>query len=209
MTILTPASKIRSFNPFGNQNPLPISTNESGSDFPESSDPLPSFVVPWDVENPIQTDVDEPAVPTVPDPVEPFVPSQQHQLVAFPEPAPAVKTRSGRRICRPLLFEAAHANCAFLHNFSPDKPDESFALRQKEKCSAEPHHFAFAAESGIYMAVSSDPDTMTLIEALKQPDCHELIKEKEKELRDHIDIKHWKVVPFKSIPVGKHAITMV
>ena len=31
----------------------------------------------------------------------------------------------------------------------------------------------------------------------------------EKELRDHINRKHWKVVPLKSISVGKHVIPMV
>ena len=59
------------------------------------------------------------------------------------------------------------------------------------------------------MAVSSNPDTMTLSEDLKQPDCHEFIKVLEKELRDHVDCKHWKVVPLKSIPVGKHSITIL
>ena len=59
------------------------------------------------------------------------------------------------------------------------------------------------------MAVSSHPDMMTLREALQQRDRHEFIKAMEKELRDHINRKHWKVVPLKSIPVVKHAIPMV
>ena len=50
---------------------------------------------------------------------------------------------------------------------------------------------------------------MTLSEALQPPDRHEFIKAMEKELRDHINRKHWKLVPLKSIPVGKHAIPMV
>ena len=40
------------------------------------------------------------------------------------------------------------------------------------------------------MAVSSDPGTMTLSEALQHPDCHELIKAMEKEFFDHVDCKH-------------------
>ena len=59
------------------------------------------------------------------------------------------------------------------------------------------------------MAVSSGPDMMKLSEALQHPDCHEFIKATKKELCDHIDRKHWKVVPLKSIPVGKHAVPMV
>ena len=59
------------------------------------------------------------------------------------------------------------------------------------------------------MAVSSDPDTMTLSEALQQPNRHKFIKAMEKELCYHINCKHWKVVQLKSIPIGKHAIPMV
>ena len=95
---------------------------------PEYSYPLPRSVVPWDVEFPIQTDVDKPAVRTVPDKVEPIVPDQQHQPISLPVPNPAVTNRSGRRVRRPLFFEATHANCAFLRTLSPDKSDESVAL---------------------------------------------------------------------------------
>ena len=145
---------------------LPTYIYDSKSDFPESSDPLPRFFVPWDVDFPIQTYVDKPAVPTVPDPVEHVVPAQQHQIVDLTEPATAVTTQSGRRIHQPLLFEAAHANSELHHTFSPDKSDESFDLLQKDKCSSKPHLFAFAAESTISMAVSYDLNTMTLSEAL-------------------------------------------
>ena len=57
---------------------LPSSISESESDFPESSDPLPCFVVPGNVEFTIQTDVDKLALPTVPNLVEPVVTAQQH-----------------------------------------------------------------------------------------------------------------------------------
>ena len=106
-------------------------------------------------------------------------------------------TGYGRRVRSPLFFEAAHKNCAFLHTFSPGKSDESVALLQKKMCSAKPQYFAFAFKCASYMDVSSDPNTMTLIEALQQPACHEFIKVMEKELRDHIYCKHWKVVPLK------------
>ena len=122
--------------------------------------------MPWDVEFPIQIDVDKPAVPTVPDPVEPVVPTQQHQPVALSELAPAVTTWSGQCVRCPIFFEAAHKNSSFLHTFSPDKSDESVALFQNNKFSADPHPFSFATESAIYMAVSPDPDTMMLSKAL-------------------------------------------
>ena len=129
-------------------------------------------------------------MPTVPDPVETVVLAQQNQLVALTETDPDVTTRSGRRVCHPLFFEAGHANCAFFHTFSSDKSNESVYLLQSNKCSDKPHPFAFAVDSDISVAVSSDPNTMILTEALQQPDYHEFINAMEKELRDHIDCKH-------------------
>ena len=163
----------------------------------------------WGVEFTIQKYVDKPAVPTVPYQVEPVVPDQQHQPISLPYPDPDVTTRSGCRVRRSFFFEDAHANSSFLHTFSPDKSDESVALLQNDNFFAKPHPFAFAVESAIYIDVSSYPNTMTLSEALQQPDCHEFIKAMKTELRDHIDHKHWKVVPLKSIPVVKHVILMV
>ena len=53
------------------------------------------------------------------------------------------------------------------------------------------------------MAASSDPDTMTLEEALAAPDRNKFVLDMAKELKDHVDQKHWKVVPLKSIPSHK------
>src|SRR5210317_2316438 len=50
---------------------------------------------------------------------------------------------------------------------------------------------------------NTDPDTMTLDKAMKQPDGEEFVKAMEKELMDHIERKHWKVVPMRSIPKQK------
>ena len=109
-------------------NVLPTSIFERESGLPETSEPFPHLLVPWDAEFTIQTDVDEPAVPTVPDPVEPVVHYQQHQPIPFPEPAPDDTTQSGCRVHRLLFFKADHANCVFLHTLSTDKSDESVAL---------------------------------------------------------------------------------
>jgi hypothetical protein len=57
--------------------------------------------------------------------------------------------------------------------------------------------------------VGSDPDTMILDEALKEPDWDQFIKAMRKELMDHVGRKHWKVVPRKSVPKHKHPIPMV
>jgi hypothetical protein len=57
--------------------------------------------------------------------------------------------------------------------------------------------------------IGSDPDTMHLDEAINQPDREEFIKSMNKELQDHIDRGHWKVIPSKSVPSGKMPIPMV
>ena len=69
--------------------------------------------------------------------------------------------------------------------------------------------FDFTYESVMSMLVYSEPDTMTLAEAIQQPYRHKFIKSMEKELRYQIDHKHWKVIPLLSITSGKHAITML
>ena len=50
---------------------------------------------------------------------------------------------------------------------------------------------------------------MTLDEAMRAPDREEFIKAMHKELNDHIERKHWKIVPSKTIPHHKRAIPMV
>ena len=82
-------------------------------------------------------------------------------------------------------------------------------LQPDYKASAEPHPFALLTEQVFGLAASSDPDTMTLDEALQQADRDEFVKAMHKELQDHVDRKHWKVVPISAIPKHKHAIPMV
>ena len=52
------------------------------------------------------------------------------------------------------------------------------------------------------VSTKNNPDTMTLQEALQQPD-EEFIKAMHKELHDHIKRKHWKVVPSSTVAKGK------
>ena len=40
----------------------------------------------------------------------------------------------------------------------------------------------------------ADPDTMTLKEALKQPDAEEFLKAMVKEVEDHARREHWKIM---------------
>ena len=68
--------------------------------------------------------------------------------------------------------------------------------------------FAIVVET-LGLSASSDPDTMTLDEALRQPDRKQFIAAMHKELEDHISHKHWKVIAAKTISPHKRAIHMV
>jgi len=53
-----------------------------------------------------------------------------------------------------------------------------------------------------FPAAKSDPDTMTLDKALREPDAAEFIKAMEQEVADHIKRGHWEVVPFPQFQGG-------
>ena len=127
-----------------------------------------------------------------------------------PRTPSATETRSGRTIRRPGRFTDSIQ--AYLATFCPsvfarrDDIDDTPLLEEAHmaQCTDNlpPHLVSFAANT-------KDPDTMTLQEALKQDDREEFIKAMKKELEDHINRKHWKVVPLSSIPKNRTPIPMV
>ena len=54
----------------------------------------------------------------------------------------------------------------------------------------------------IAFAASSDPDTLYLHEAMKQPDADQFIKAMAEEIQAHEDNHHWEVVTRDTIPQG-------
>ena len=61
----------------------------------------------------------------------------------------------------------------------------------------------------IYAYLTTDPDTMTITEALSQPDRDRFLVAMHKELNDHITRGHWIVVPTKNVPSHKKRLPMV
>jgi hypothetical protein len=119
-----------------------------------------------------------------------------------------VTTRSGRTSRPPQRLIAAV--CLFLQIFFP-LPTTGTALHLLQpdiEAYSEPHPLALFSEHLIAF-VGSDPDTMTLDEALKEPDREPFIEAMRKELEDHVGRKHWKVVPWKTVPSHKIPIPMV
>ena len=59
------------------------------------------------------------------------------------------------------------------------------------------------------MTPSCEPDTMTLDEAMDESDWGEFIKYTHKQLEEHINRKHRKIIPSKSLPKRPVPITTV
>jgi hypothetical protein len=92
----------------------------------------------------------------------------------------------------------------------PQQPTEDalHLLQPDHEGQCEPRSLALITYH-VMAFIGSDLDTMHLNEAMIQPDREEFIKAMNKELQDHIDRGHWKVVPSKSVPSGKMPIPMV
>jgi hypothetical protein len=126
---------------------------------------------------------------------------------------PAITTRAGRRILprNRLIVTGYLAISAYVSTFSPlPTSNDSLHLLQPDiEAYAEPHPFALMTEHVTSFIAQSDPNTMHLEEALRQPDHEEFIKAMKKGLNDPIDRKHWKVIPASAVPKHKLPIPMV
>eukprot|EP00980_Cylindrotheca_fusiformis_P000460 scaffold114_cov69-Cylindrotheca_fusiformis.AAC.1 len=111
---------------------------------------------------------------------------------------PTVTTRSGRQVTpNRFYFNESHANTAYLDTFSPkcnDTSTDRSILQPDCERASEPHPAALMANHIFsFVSSASDPDTMTLDEAMRAPDRAEFIKAMHKELSDHIGRGHWKI----------------
>jgi hypothetical protein len=183
---------------------------------PAPADPLPQFVEPWITRTVNDGTASVPVLP-VPDVAEPLPPDQVEapSLPSAPNEASegVTMTRSGHRVrrCNPWYFSEYVAIMAFMHTFSPMPATETIVclLQPDFEAYSEPHPFALLTENVIAL-IGSDPDTMHLEDALKQPDRAEFVKAMHKEVNDHIVRKHcWKVVPSKAVLKGKIPRPMV
>ena len=100
----------------------------------------------------------------------------------------------------------------------PDDPDEEEPLRRSERVRTQPRNYepsmggqsyegssflteitdnamAFTTELiYAYAATQADPDTMTLKEAMQEPDADKFLEAMVKEIDDHVTRKHWRLV---------------
>ena len=181
--------------------------------------PLPApTVVERGADNiPAATDIPEPNARHSQDgsaqqPDAPTVPSPNEEFEVEDTNTPATRTRSGRVVRQnPRFFDSkVYAFNAFLRTFETTTTPVP-ELLQPSQCSADRNRPMALAAQHIFgnVASSRDPDTMTLDEALKQPDRAEFIKAMHKEIDDHVRRKHWKVVHKSTVPKGRIPIPMV
>ena len=184
----------------------------NGTQLPDAGPPPPEFTIPWEIEVPNKSPrmqglspIDDLSGTSTSAPI-----TQEPEYDVKTTLSP-MKTRSGRQL-EPHVKRLGRpsANSAFFNTFSPggNAMHPQCQLQPDVERFAEPHPFAFMVET-LGLSASSDPDTMTLDEALRQPDREQFIAAMHKELEDHISRKHWKVVPAKTIPSHKRAIPMV
>jgi len=60
-----------------------------------------------------------------------------------------------------------------------------------------------------FAAIRTDPDTMTLEQALQQPDRDDFIEAMVKEVEEYTSGCHWEIVPMSQVPRNHKPILMV
>ena len=214
---------------------LPTEPSQSNpARLPPPSPNIPHHLVrPWETTatpsdsegEPRDPDPETPAAHVPPDPVEqPPLPDEPPALpIGHPEGG---VTRSGRRVQpnRRYFGTAVASAVCFLSTFCPSYTGSSVMMPVGSAPDSvsdlfspvpevEPQPYAaYVGEVVAAVANSSDPDTMTLDQAMKEPDRDKFLEAMSKELNDHIDRQHWKIVPLSSVPLYKgkrHALPMV
>ena len=108
---------------------------------------------------------------------------------------PSRVSRSGRKINRParLIDELA--------NYSVCEGEVLSVAHEYDIQDAMADPFAFAA--------SSDPDTMYLHQAKREPDWANFKQAMKEEVRAHEDNKHWELIPKHQVPEGEQILPSV
>ena len=150
-------------------------------------------------------DINHPSVPIPEISTETVSNSTTETVIDQPEQV----TRFGRIIKPPQRFAGISSPISFLTTFSPFiRHDNNQLLQPLTANYSEPRPLALFS-SHILSFIATDPDTMTLREALAQPDKEQFLKAMKKELNDHISRGHWKVIPIKHVPSHKQCLPMV
>ena len=142
------------------------------------------------------------------------IPPRPTEHITPPSLTPPITShtsRSGRTIRPPVRFDDSHHSSLHAHTstFTPTTDGSNDCLLQPSTANySEPHPMALLCRHMVAF-ITTDPDTMTLTEALQQPDRANFILAMHKELNEHISRCHWKVVSLKDVPSHKRRLPMV
>ena len=111
--------------------------------------------------------------------------------------APTGYTRTGHQIRRPARFAYAAYHCKYL-------------ARTGIQSVFDFHPFASLwAFASTIAQPDGYPDAMPLNVALQQPDCDNFIHAMARELEQHTELKHWKIIHKSQVPKNAKPIPMV
>ena len=140
------------------------------------------------------------AVPGAQDPVQVPVVHPQQDAQSSDAPvviAPSGYTRTGHQVRRPARFAYAAYHCRHLAQTGI-----------QSVCDFHPFAGLRAFASTIAQP-DGDPDAMSLNVAMQQPDRDKFIAAMARELGQHTELKHWKVIHKSQVPKNAKPIPMV
>jgi hypothetical protein len=151
---------------------------------------------------------DIPPVPQAQQPlhvVPPVLPQQAPPQV--PVPPPARVTRSGRVVKDSARYTQSvqqREENLVAWEVLTDNDDSLSQYPQQEEWEIQQ-----AMQDPIAFATHSDPDTMYMHQAMKQPDKKEFLQAMDKEINDHVAKGHWKLIPKAKVPKGINVLDSV
>jgi hypothetical protein len=178
----------------------------------------PTGVVP-PIEPPIPPDevgnlhVPPQPIPPINNPIpEPLPTVPQAQVRQAPPPtaypsSPARVTRSGRVVKDSTRYTQSvkqRDQNLVAWEVLTDNDDSISQYPQQEEWDIQQQ-----MEDPMAFATHSDPDTMYMHQAMKQPDKAEWLKAMDQEVNDHVAKGHWKLVPLAKVPKGVKVLDAV
>ena len=124
-----------------------------------------------------------------------------------PVPPPARVTRSGRVVKDSARYTQSvqqREENLVAWEVLTDNDDSLSQYPQQEEWDIQQ-----AMQDPIAFATNSDPDTMYMHQAMKQPDKKEFLQAMDKEINDHVAKGHWKLIPKAKVPKGINVLDSV
>jgi Reverse transcriptase (RNA-dependent DNA polymerase) len=123
------------------------------------------------------------------------------QVANVPEPSvePITTTRSGREVRAPV----------HLQDYVVYETTTDVLQVHPESDYIHPTHYSEYRDDDVTFAASTDPDTLYLHEAMREPDRANFLAAMQDEVQAQTDNKNWEVVPRGALPTGTRVLPAV